>query len=87
MKHLELPGDINAAYVVLGIFFTVCSCIYVCIHVYLCARAAEWRDRRGIAPQFFQICALGGLASPCLNLGTQACNTTHIIIFKYKADI
>ena len=33
-------------------------------------------------PLLFQICELGGLVSHCVNLGTQACNTTHI-----KADI
>ena len=31
-------------------------------------------------PHFFQICELGGLASHYVNLGTLACNTTHIYL-------
>ena len=37
-------------------------------------------------PPLSHICELGGLASHCADLGTLACNTTHIYL-NIKADI
>ena len=46
------------------------------------------RGQRGYSPPppLFQICELGGLASHSINLGTLACNITHIYL-DIKPDI
>ena len=59
---------------------------YVIITTCYYARAAEQGGGAESSPPLFQICELRGLASHCVNLGTLACNTTHMYL-DINADI